>query len=110
VGSGAVPQRKFFMKSKSAEFPVVVQEAYEFSVWIIQKVENFPRSYRFSVGDRLVQGVLHVLLRLVDAAYSRDKLQILADVNELPSRMNLPSACECPAEHACPGLQQAVNE
>jgi len=27
-------------------------------------VENFPRSYRFSVGDRLVQGILDLLLRL----------------------------------------------
>ena len=28
--------------------------------------KNFPRSYRFSVGDRLVHGVLDLLLRLVD--------------------------------------------
>jgi hypothetical protein len=41
-----------------------VQEAYEFSIWLIRKVENFPRSYRFSVGDRLVQGILDLLLRL----------------------------------------------
>lgn len=68
MGSGAMPRRKFFMKSTSAELPIVVQKAYEFSVWMIQKVENFPRSYRFSVGDRLVEGVLDVLLKLVDAA------------------------------------------
>jgi len=75
------------MKPLSAELPVVVQKAYEFSLWIIQKVENFPRSYRFSVGDRLVQGVLDMMLRLVDAAYSRDKFRLLTEVNGLLNRM-----------------------
>ena len=55
------------MSTSSGDLPIVVQKAYEFSIWLIQKVENFPRSYRFSIGDRLVQGALDVLLRLVDA-------------------------------------------
>ena len=38
-------------------------------------------SYKFSVGDRLADGVLNVLLRLVDAAYSKDKEKILAEAN-----------------------------
>jgi hypothetical protein len=74
------------MANASTELPVVVQKAYEFSIWLIRKVENFPRSYRFSVGDRLVQGVLDLLLRLVDAAYSRDKFRILS-VNGMLNRM-----------------------
>ena len=56
------------------ELPVVVGKAYDFSKWLIEKVENFPRSYRFSVGDRLVSGAIDLLLRLVDATYARDKL------------------------------------
>src|ERR1039457_5281137 len=75
------------MANASIELPVVVQKAYEFSIWLIRKVENFPRSYRFSVGDRLVQGVLDLLLRLVDAAYSRDKFRILSEVNGMLNRM-----------------------
>ena len=75
------------MANASTELPVVVQKAYEFSIWLIRKVENFPRSYRFSVGDRLVQGVLDLLLRLVDAAYSRDKFRILSEVNGMLNRM-----------------------
>ena len=34
------------MANASIELPVVVQKAYEFSIWLIRKVENFPRSYR----------------------------------------------------------------
>jgi len=63
-GSGAQPRRKNFVANTPADLPVVVQKAYELSVWLIRKVENFPRSYRFSVGDRLVQGDLDLLLRL----------------------------------------------
>ena len=55
-----------------SELPVVVGKAYDFSLWVTQKVENFPRSYRFSIGDRLVAGGMDLLLQLVDAAYARD--------------------------------------
>ncbi|MGA3025731.1 MAG: diversity-generating retroelement protein Avd [Bryobacteraceae bacterium] len=75
------------MSRIAGELPIVVQKAYEFSLWLVRKVENFPRSYRFSVGDRLVQGVLDLLLRLVDAAYSREKGGILMEVNGMLNRM-----------------------
>ena len=60
----------------------MVGKAYEFSLWMIQKVENFPRSFRFSVGDRLVATALDVQLRLVDAAYARDKGPILTSFHD----------------------------
>jgi hypothetical protein len=75
------------MATAPTGIPVVVQKAYELSIWLIRKVENFPRSYRFSVGDRLVQGILDLLLRLVDAAYSRDKFRILSEVNGMLNRL-----------------------
>ena len=75
------------MATAPTGLPVVVQKAYELSIWLIRKVENFPRSYRFSVGDRLVQGILDLLLRLVDAAYSRDKFRILSEVNGMLNRL-----------------------
>lgn len=70
-----------------SELPVVVGKAYDFSLWLIQKVEGFPRSYRFSVGDRLVAGVIDLLMRLVDAAYGRDKTSILVEVNGMLNRL-----------------------
>ena len=76
------------MKSGSqSELPVVVGKAYDFSLWLIQKVEHFPRSYRFSVGDRLVGSAIDLLLRLVDAAYARDKAGVLAEVNGMLNRL-----------------------
>jgi len=70
-----------------AETPVVVQKAYELNLWMIQKVGSFPKSYRFSIGDRLVDGVLEILMRLVDAAYSRDKERPLMEVNAMLNRI-----------------------
>jgi len=34
---------------------VVVDKTYDLVLWLVQKVEKFPKSYRFSVGQRLVE-------------------------------------------------------
>ncbi len=39
---------------------------YEASKWIGQKVEKLPRSYRFTLGDRLVNTALDLYLLLVE--------------------------------------------
>jgi hypothetical protein len=67
--------------------PVVVQKTYEFSLWTMQKVGSFRRSFRFTLGDRLVITVLDILTRLVDATYSRDKARILSEVNAMLNRL-----------------------
>ena len=84
----AYPQRRTPVRTKpQTELPVVVGRTYDFSLWLIQKVEHFPRSYRFSVGDRLVAAVIDLLLHLVDAAYAREKTTILTEVNGMLNRM-----------------------
>ena len=45
---------------------IVVVKAYDFVLWLLPKVEKFNRSYRFSVGDRLVSHGLDLLLLLVE--------------------------------------------
>jgi len=48
---------------------VVVQKAYDWAFWIIPKVEKFPKSYRFSIGQSLVSASIELLMNLVDATY-----------------------------------------
>jgi len=48
---------------------VVVQKAYDWALWIIPKVEKFPKSYRFSIGQSLVTASIELLMNLVDATY-----------------------------------------
>jgi hypothetical protein len=52
-----------------SEPAVVVQKAYDWTLWVIPKVEKFPRSHWFTVGERLVSSSLELLLQLVDASY-----------------------------------------
>jgi hypothetical protein len=56
---------------------VVVGKTYDLTLWIVQKVEKFPKSYRFSVGQRMIDAALDLLLLLVEAAYRRDKRETL---------------------------------
>ena len=54
---------------------------YEASKWICRKVEKLPRSYRFTLGDRMINSSLDLYLLLVEAQYSRDKRRILKQAN-----------------------------
>jgi len=39
---------------------VVVQKAYDWTLWVIPKAEKFPRCYRFTLGERLVGSSLEL--------------------------------------------------
>ena len=49
-----------------AEPAVILVKAYDHVLWSVQKAEKFPRSFRFSVGERIVQASigLRYLFRL----------------------------------------------
>ena len=68
-GLGAEPPRRIFWGDGMTETAVVVQKAYDWNLWILPKVEKFPKSYRFSVGQNLVSTSLDLLMNLVDATY-----------------------------------------
>lgn len=60
---------------------MVVERTYDLLLWLLPKVEKFPRSFRFSVGDRAVVVGLDLLLVLVEAAYSAEKRDLLETAN-----------------------------
>ena len=39
--------------------PLAVSKAYDFVLWLLPKVEKFPRTFRFTVGDRVRTRNLH---------------------------------------------------
>ena len=51
------------------ELPAV-QKAYDLSKEMLIRVSKFPRSYKFTLGDRMVLTVLNILESLIEAAYS----------------------------------------
>ncbi len=47
------------------------------SLWVVQRVEAFPRSHRFTIGDRWIETCLDAQTSLVEASYVRDKRGLL---------------------------------
>jgi len=53
-----------------AEEPILLSKWYEFTKWLLARVDQFPKNQRFILGQRLVDGVLDIQECLVEAAYS----------------------------------------
>lgn len=58
-----------------------VTQTYDLALWLLPHVSKFPRSHRFTLGDRLETGVLDLLEILVTASYTRDKRELLRRAN-----------------------------
>lgn len=50
-----------------------ITKLYDFLLWIIPKLEKFPRSQKFFIADRIETMLLEILDLLIQAAYSRKK-------------------------------------
>jgi four helix bundle protein len=61
--------------------PVVVARMYDLVKRLVERINGFPRSQRFVLGDRLETSGLDVLSLLVEAAYTRDKRDLLQRAN-----------------------------
>lgn len=61
--------------------PQAVQLCHELLLWLVPHLDKFPRTRRFTLGERLESGLLVVLEHLVEAAYSRDKARALKGAN-----------------------------
>ena len=61
--------------------PKAVQDCHNLLAWLIPLLDHFPRSRRFTLGERLESGVIEILELLVAAAYSRDKRVLLQRAN-----------------------------
>jgi hypothetical protein len=57
----------------AASVPQAVQSCHDLLLWLIPQLDKFPRSRRFTLGERLEDGLLDVLELLVEAAYTRNK-------------------------------------
>jgi hypothetical protein len=71
------------------ELPPIVTKAYDFALWLLQRVQDFPRSSRFILKDRLIATMLDILDGLVDASHRREKRALLEDVSAKLDRLRL---------------------
>ena len=68
-------------KDNNPSPPQAVQSCHELLLWLIPVLDKFPRNRRFTLGERLENGLLEVLDLLVQAAYSRGPERLLAAAN-----------------------------
>ena len=48
---------------------------------VLPRVANFPRDYKFALGDRIIDNCLSILELLIQASYSREKIRFLDEAN-----------------------------
>lgn len=68
--------------SKSDALPKVVQDCHNCLLWMIPKLDQFPRQRRYTLGERIESHLLEVLELLTAAAYQRNKRATLALANQ----------------------------
>jgi len=59
----------------------VLEQAYQFVLWLIPTVEKFPRDRKFLLGDRIQATALDVIEGLVEATYTKSRERLLGRVN-----------------------------
>jgi hypothetical protein len=57
---------------------LAIEKVFDFTKWVMTKVDKFPRSYKSSLGNRLIENSLDLLSNLVEAANSHRKATVLA--------------------------------
>ncbi len=58
-----------------------VESHYQFLLWLIPAIEKFPRAHKFTVGERIERTALDVLEALIEATYTKERLQHLRQAN-----------------------------
>jgi hypothetical protein len=58
-----------------------ITKLYDYILWMIPKLEKFPRSQKFLIADRIETIMLDILDLLIEAAYSRQKSSVLQFAN-----------------------------
>ena len=64
-----------------AKPPIVLVKWYEVVKWLLERIDNFPKSQRFIFGQRLADRAIGILELLVEAAYSSQKADLLRRAN-----------------------------
>jgi hypothetical protein len=65
------------MSDNAKQTGAALEAHYLFLLWLLPTVEKFPRSHKFTFGDRIENIALDVLEALIEATYTRDRADVL---------------------------------
>jgi hypothetical protein len=69
------------MNDNSRRTGAAIEAHYQFLIWLVPTIEKFPRSHKFTIGDRIEIIALDVLEMLIEATYTRERTQHLRRAN-----------------------------
>ena len=59
----------------------IIQDFYDFMLWMIRHIEKYPRHHRYSLGYAMEGRMQRILELLLKAKYRKEKKALLDDVN-----------------------------
>ena len=59
----------------------VISDFYEFTLYLVQRTEKFPRHHRYSLGLAIENRLQGIMSGLLEAKYAKEKRDLLAKVN-----------------------------
>lgn len=69
--------------------PVVLQQAYDLTVWYAERTAGFPKAYRFTLADRIQQSLFNLLGAIQEAVFDRKRAEHLARAQVEVDRLRL---------------------
>lgn len=61
--------------------PAVITKVYDLLLWMIPKLAKFPKDQRYLLGQRIENGLLDILEILIEASFTKEKLNLLRKAN-----------------------------
>jgi hypothetical protein len=62
------------------ELPII-QKTYDLIKWYIPHINRLPKVFKFTIGDRIAQGLYNLLEALIRARFATNRLEQLQAVN-----------------------------
>lgn len=67
--------------ARKSDPPILLVKWYDFTKWLLERIDHFPKNQRFIFGQRLADHVLNIMELLVESAYSLRKADLLTIAN-----------------------------
>lgn len=61
-------------------YPIIVK-TYQLTLWYVKKLEKLPRNHKFTLGEKIQNEVLELLMIYTQTIYSKNKKELLNRAN-----------------------------
>ena len=59
----------------------IIQRTYDLIIWYIPIINKLPKTHKYTIGDRMINGLYNFLETLIIAKYASEKLNLLESLN-----------------------------